>query len=87
MDTKFINECRRFVYKLIFEIVILENSSIKGYYGNLHYLLKPENLVKYFYPDIIWRLPIIADEKVISITFDDGPSPCETPRILRILRE
>jgi len=65
----------------------LENPSIKGLYGNLHYLLKPENILKYLHRDIIWRLPIIDDEKVISITFDDGPSLYETPSILKILRK
>lgn len=34
---------------------------------------------------MVWRMP--ADEKVIYLTFDDGPNPDVTPKVLRILEE
>lgn len=35
--------------------------------------------------DIIWEVP--TNEKVIALTFDDGPDPDDTPLILDLLRE
>jgi peptidoglycan-N-acetylglucosamine deacetylase len=35
--------------------------------------------------DIIWEVPI--DEKVIALTFDDGPDPEDTPYILDLLKQ
>ncbi len=62
------------------------NSGIRGFYGSLHYSLKPENILRLVHPEIVWRLPF-SDKKVIALTFDDGPTPLETPRILDILRK
>lgn len=35
--------------------------------------------------NVIWEVP--NDEKVIAITFDDGPNPIYTPQILQLLRQ
>lgn len=35
--------------------------------------------------EIVWEVP--TEEKVIALTFDDGPDPVHTPRILDLLRE
>lgn len=28
-----------------------------------------------------------TEEKIIAITFDDGPDPIQTPKVLKVLRE
>jgi polysaccharide deacetylase family sporulation protein PdaB len=35
--------------------------------------------------EVIWEVP--TDQKVIAITFDDGPHPKDTPKILDILKQ
>jgi polysaccharide deacetylase family sporulation protein PdaB len=35
--------------------------------------------------DVIWKIP--TDEKVIALTFDDGPNPKYTPKILDLLKQ
>lgn len=35
--------------------------------------------------EIVWEVP--TDEKVIALTFDDGPDPTDTPAILELLRQ
>jgi hypothetical protein len=35
--------------------------------------------------DIIWDIPI--EEKIIAVTFDDGPDPVFTPKVLEILEK
>jgi peptidoglycan/xylan/chitin deacetylase (PgdA/CDA1 family) len=37
------------------------------------------------YPDCTWKLP--ANEKIIYLTFDDGPHPIVTPAVLSILEQ
>lgn len=37
------------------------------------------------YPEAVWRMP--ADEKVVYLTFDDGPVPGVTQAVLRILQQ
>ena len=44
----------------------------------------PEWVTKLF-PDAIWRLP--TGEKVVYLTFDDGPIPEVTPLVLDLLKE
>ncbi|WP_162513170.1 polysaccharide deacetylase family protein, partial [Streptococcus pneumoniae] len=36
--------------------------------------------------DIVWEVPM-KDEKLIALTFDDGPDPKYTPTILNLLQE
>lgn len=42
-------------------------------------------LLKLMLPDICWHYP--RNEKSIFLTFDDGPEPEVTPRVLELLRE
>ena len=46
-------------------------------------LYRPGFLIRVFYPEAIFRISI--HEKVLFITFDDGPHPDTTPLILKIL--
>lgn len=48
-------------------------------------LVKVPAIADMLYPSMVWRMP--ADEKVIYLTFDDGPNPDVTPKVLRILEE
>lgn len=36
--------------------------------------------------DIVWEVPM-KDEKLIALTFDDGPDPKYTPTILNLLQK
>ena len=38
-----------------------------------------------FYPSLLWEMPK-TDEKTLYLTFDDGPHPLITPKVLEILR-
>ena len=38
-----------------------------------------------FFTDIRWRQPVPADERKAYLTFDDGPHPSVTPRLLALL--
>ncbi|MBN8701579.1 MAG: polysaccharide deacetylase family protein [Bacteroidetes bacterium] len=48
-------------------------------------LVKPPILLRKLYPKALWR--VATSEKKIYFTFDDGPIPTITPRILDILKE
>src|SRR5437868_12159328 len=52
----------------------------------MFYLVKTPWWLKKWYPDLIWDIPHPADEKVLYLTFDDGPHPRATPFVLDILR-
>ena len=45
--------------------------------------VKPPFLYKLLLPQLIWKIK--TDEKVIYLTFDDGPHPEVTPKVLEIL--
>ena len=49
------------------------------------YLIKTPFWLRAIYPNCIWRKP--ANEKVIYISFDDGPHPCATPFVLEQLNK
>ncbi len=49
------------------------------------YLFKNPNFFSWIYPDSIWRLP--SKEKVIYLTFDDGPDDEVTEYVLDLLDE
>ena len=38
-----------------------------------------------FFPDMLWRVDTIPDEHVVYVTFDDGPHPRITPRLIDAL--
>ena len=46
-------------------------------------MLQVPAILRLFYKDAVWRLG--ANEKVIYLTFDDGPNPVVTPQVLRLL--
>jgi peptidoglycan-N-acetylglucosamine deacetylase len=47
------------------------------------YLHRTPAILPWIYPGLYWRMP--AQEKKVYLTFDDGPIPEITPRILDIL--
>lgn len=51
----------------------------------MFYLVKTPWLLKIFYPECIWDIK--TDEKVLYLTFDDGPHPVATPFVLEELKK
>lgn len=51
----------------------------------MFYFIKPPRILKKIYPDCIWDMP--ADEKIIYLSFDDGPHPKATPFVLDELKK
>lgn len=49
------------------------------------YLVKTPRLVQTLLPAYLWRFP--TAEKIIYLTFDDGPIPEVTPWVLEVLRQ
>ncbi|MEL7123593.1 MAG: polysaccharide deacetylase family protein [Bacteroidota bacterium] len=47
------------------------------------YLIKTPQVIQNLFPNFIWRVP--TDEKVLYLTFDDGPIPEVTPWVLEQL--
>ena len=47
-------------------------------------VVQPPMLYRLLFPEAIWRIQV-AGRKVAYLTFDDGPVPEATPRILEIL--
>ncbi len=41
--------------------------------------------MKQFYPGCIWKIPVTED--VVYLTFDDGPDPEITPKVLDVLKD
>ena len=48
------------------------------------YLVKSPLLLKWYYPSLLWNKP--RNEKVIYLTFDDGPIPNVTDFVLKTLK-
>lgn len=46
-------------------------------------LFRPWSFARWFYPDALFRIK--TTEKVLWLTFDDGPDPVSTPGLLNIL--
>jgi peptidoglycan/xylan/chitin deacetylase (PgdA/CDA1 family) len=46
---------------------------------------KNHSFLKYLYPSLIWN--ILTSRKQIYLTFDDGPTPGVTDKVLEILKE
>jgi peptidoglycan/xylan/chitin deacetylase (PgdA/CDA1 family) len=51
----------------------------------MFYFVKTPWLLKKLYPRCIWDIPV--KEKVIYLTFDDGPHPAATPFVLDTLKQ
>ena len=49
------------------------------------YFVKTPWLLKKIYPGCIWDIP--AREKILYLTFDDGPHPVATPFVLDELKK
>ena len=48
-------------------------------------MIRPPWYLRLAYPGVIWNIP--SDQKIIYLTFDDGPIPEVTPQILSILNK
>lgn len=48
-------------------------------------IVKPSKIFRIFYPSLLWEMPKTG-EKTLYLTFDDGPHPLITPKVLEILR-
>jgi peptidoglycan/xylan/chitin deacetylase (PgdA/CDA1 family) len=46
-------------------------------------MVRPPSFLRWIYPNAIWHLP--SDRKVIYLTFDDGPTPFITEKVLELL--
>jgi peptidoglycan/xylan/chitin deacetylase (PgdA/CDA1 family) len=44
-------------------------------------------VLKFFFPKLIWKNNHLATEKIIYLTFDDGPTPEVTQNVLELLRK
>ena len=49
------------------------------------FLHKTPYIVQKLYPSLTWREP--TREKILYLTFDDGPVPGITPRVLEVLKK
>lgn len=47
------------------------------------FIEQPSKMLRALYPGAIWRMD--SDEKVVYLTFDDGPIPRVTPWVLEVL--
>jgi peptidoglycan/xylan/chitin deacetylase (PgdA/CDA1 family) len=52
----------------------------------MFYLVKTPWWLKKWYPGLVWHIPSGKDDKVLYLTFDDGPHPRATPFVLDTLR-
>ncbi len=48
----------------------------------MFYLVKTPWLLRKMYPECIWRMAVRPKEKVLYLSFDDGPHPVATPYVL-----
>jgi len=49
------------------------------------YLVKTPFFIRWLYPTLCWRIP--EKEKIIYLSFDDGPHPIATPFVLDLLQQ
>src|SRR3954468_18191583 len=49
------------------------------------YLVKSPWWLRKYYPTLTWSIP--TEEKIIYLTFDDGPHPVATPFVLDTLKQ
>ncbi len=52
---------------------------------NGRWAIQPPLLIKLLYPDVLWREK--TKEKIVYLTFDDGPIPQVTPWVIETLKE
>jgi polysaccharide deacetylase family sporulation protein PdaB len=71
--------------RIIFSFITI-TTLMTGLLGNIHGV--PLNKNRFYYEkrgDIVWEVPI--QDKLIALTFDDGPDPSDTPVILDLLKQ
>jgi peptidoglycan-N-acetylglucosamine deacetylase len=51
------------------------------------YFVKAPRWLKWLYPNLTWNIPVEKNEKVLYLTFDDGPHPVATPFVLDELKK
>lgn len=64
---------------------IFDGITLQSLLGDLSHAVAPERLGPKVSERVIWRA--ITDEKKIALTFDDGPHPVHTPRLLDLLEK
>lgn len=52
---------------------------------NSRWAIQPPLLIKLFYPNVLWREK--TKEKIVYLTFDDGPIPQVTPWVIEELKK
>lgn len=69
------------------KILLLMCCMLIGLSGNLSAAQTPKKNRFYYEKrgEVVWEVP--TDEKVIALTFDDGPDPEDTPQILELLKQ
>lgn len=53
----------------------------------MYYLVKTPWWLRKLYPRCTWKIPVKQQEKVLYLTFDDGPHPEATPFVLDTLKQ
>jgi peptidoglycan-N-acetylglucosamine deacetylase len=53
----------------------------------MYYLVKTPWWLRKLYPRCTWKIPVKKQEKVLYLTFDDGPHPEATPYVLDTLKQ
>ena len=48
-------------------------------------MVRPPTYLRFLYPGVVWNLP--TKEKILYLTFDDGPTPEVTSKVLDLLNE
>jgi peptidoglycan/xylan/chitin deacetylase (PgdA/CDA1 family) len=51
------------------------------------YFITVPRWLRWVYPGLIWNIPVEDDEKILYLTFDDGPHPIATPFVLDQLKK
>lgn len=51
------------------------------------YFVKAPRWLKLLYSNFVWEIPVEKDEKILYLTFDDGPHPVATPFVLDTLKK
>src|SRR4051812_11800885 len=51
------------------------------------YFVKAPRWLTLLYSNFVWEIPVEKDEKILYLTFDDGPHPVATPFVLDTLKK
>jgi peptidoglycan-N-acetylglucosamine deacetylase len=50
------------------------------------WFIKIHPVIKWYFSAYVWSMPVKKNEKVVYLTFDDGPNPIATPFVLQQLK-